>query len=67
MLLSFQGKSELLCPGIPLQIDCDEAYSGSKEVECIAGNVIVVKDLCIADWINNVDSMVSKRNVSWVK
>lgn len=66
MNLSFQSSGDKLCPGMTLKRNCSEGYSGYKEFQCREGEV-VVKDHCIADWINDVGSMVSKSNGSGVK
>lgn len=55
-----------LCPNSPEEKPCPQGYSGKQVWECREGEVVVI-NLCIADWIHDVDSMVSKRNVNGVK
>ncbi|XP_047480433.1 adhesion G protein-coupled receptor L2-like [Penaeus chinensis] len=58
-----QGR-QCLCPGNNMTEKCDESHVGERTVTCIDGEVVVVKDDCLYQWIDDAMHMLTSGNVS---
>lgn len=55
---------ECLCPGSNMTVKCGETHVGSRVVACVEGEVVVVKDDCLYQWIEDAMHMLTYGNVS---
>ncbi|XP_063601593.1 adhesion G protein-coupled receptor L3-like isoform X2 [Penaeus indicus] len=58
-----QGR-ECLCPGYNMTEKCDEGHVGERIVTCLDGEIVVVKDDCLYQWIDDAMHMLTSGNVS---
>ncbi|XP_037800430.1 latrophilin-like protein LAT-2 [Penaeus monodon] len=53
-----------LCPGYNVTEPCGENHVGERIVTCVDGEIVVVRDDCLYQWIDDAMQMLTSGNVS---